>query len=235
MTRSGFFGISLVALATLGVACHTAMGEPGPRVLPAPVLAEPAPATHHASAVFAGGCFWGVQSVFEHIRGVTATRAGFDGGARDTADYETVSSGDTGHAESVEVDFDPTQVSYGTLMRIFFSVALDPTQVNRQFPDDGTQYRSVLYTRSTEQARQAHDYIAQLDAAHVFTRPIATQVMSDRGFYPAEADHQNFAARYPDHPYIATYDAPRIEALHALFASSWRAQPVLTLADDGGS
>lgn len=221
MTRSGLFGISLMALTAFGVACHTAMGEPGPRILPAPVLAEPAPATHHASAVFAGGCFWGVQSVFEHIRGVTATRAGFDGGARDTADYETVSSGDTGHAESVEVDFDPTQVSYGTLMRIFFSVALDPTQVNRQFPDDGTQYRSVLYTRSTEQAREAHAYIAQLDAAHVF--------------YPAEADHQNFAARYPDHPYIATYDAPRIEALHALFASSWRPQPVLTLADDGGS
>ncbi|MBB2199083.1 peptide-methionine (S)-S-oxide reductase MsrA [Gluconacetobacter sp. 1c LMG 22058] len=235
MTRSGLFGVSLMALTTFGAACHTAMGEPGPHILPAPVPAEPAPATHHASAVFAGGCFWGVQSVFEHVRGVTATRAGFDGGARDTADYETVSSGDTGHAESVEVDFDPTQVSYGTLMRIFFSVALDPTQVNRQFPDDGTQYRSVLYTRSTEQAREAHAYIAQLDAAHVFARPIATQVTPDHGFYPAEADHQNFAARYPDHPYIATYDAPRIEALHALFASSWRPQPVLTLADDGGS
>ena len=216
MTRSGLFGVSLMALTTFGAACHTAMGEPGPHILPALVLAEPAPATHHASAVFAGGCFWGVQSVFEHVRGVTATRAGFDGGARDTADYETVSSGDTGHAESVEVDF-------------------DPTQVNRQFPDDGTQYRSVLYTRSAQQLQEAHAYIAQLDAAHVFARPIATQVAPDHGFYPAEADHQNFAARYPDHPYIATYDAPRIEALHALFASSWRPQPLLTLADDGGS
>jgi peptide-methionine (S)-S-oxide reductase len=235
MIRTVLFGVALVALTTFGVACHAAMGRSGPHMLPAPVLLEPAPVSHQASAVFAGGCYWGVQSVFEHIRGVTATRAGFDGGTRDTADYETVSGGDTGHAESVEVDYDPTQVSYGTLMRIFFSVALDPTQANRQFPDEGPQYRSILYTRSAEQAQEAHAYIAQLDAAHVFARPIATRVAPDHGFYPAEADHQNFAARYPDHPYIATYDEPRIEALRALFASSWRAQPVLTLADDGGS
>lgn len=235
MTRSALFGVSLVALATFGGACHAEMRDSGFHILPAPVLTEPAPTTHQARAIFAGGCFWGVQSVFEHVRGVTATRAGFDGGARDTADYETVSSGDTGHAESVEVDFDPTQVSYGTLMRIFFSVALDPTQVNRQFPDDGTQYRSVLYTRSAQQAQEARAYIAQLDASHIFARRIATQVAPDHGFYPAETDHQNFAARYPDHPYVATYDAPRIEALHALFASSWRAQPVLMLTDDGGN
>ncbi|MBU2655345.1 peptide-methionine (S)-S-oxide reductase MsrA [Acidomonas methanolica] len=240
MTRSrlpgaSLMGASLLALSIFGIDCHAATSEPGTRALPAPTFAEAAPTTRHASAVFAGGCFWGVQSVFEHIRGVTATRAGFDGGARDTAEYETVSGGETGHAESVEVEYDPTQVSYGTLMRIFFSVALDPTQVDRQFPDDGPQYRSVLYTRSAAQAQEARAYIAQLDTAHVFARPIATQVAPDHGFYPAEAEHQNFAARYPSNPYIATYDAPRIEALHALFASFWRAQPVLTLADDGGS
>jgi len=221
-------------MTAFSVACHAAQGEPGSVRLPAPAMPEPGQMTHHASAVFAGGCFWGVQSVFQHVRGVTATRAGFDGGARDTADYETVSGGETGHAESVEIDYDPTQVTYGTLLRIFFSVALDPTQVNRQFPDDGTQYRSVLYTRTAEQAVEARGYIAQLDAARVFAHPIATRVTPDMGFYPAEAEHQNFAARYPDHPYIAMYDEPRIKALQALFASSWRAQPVLALAYDGG-
>lgn len=234
MTRSGMFGLSLIAISALGVACQAA--EPPSAIhLPAPVTAEAAATTHHASAVFAGGCFWGVQSVFQHINGVTATRVGYDGGAKDTADYETVSGGDTGHAESVEVEYDPTRVSYATLMRIFFSVALDPTQVNKQFPDSGSQYRSVLFTRTPEQATAAHAYIQQLNVAHVFARAIATQIVPDHGFYSAEDDHQNFAARYPENSYIATYDAPRIEALKMLYGANYRDRPILTLAATGGT
>jgi peptide-methionine (S)-S-oxide reductase len=234
MTRSALFGLSLVTLSTLGVACQAAEPPSAPIHLPTLAVTEALPTTHRASAVFAGGCFWGIQSVFQHIRGVTATRAGYDGGAKDTAEYETVSGGDTGHAESVEVEYDPTQVSYGTLMRIFFSVALDPTQVNRQFPDAGRQYRSVLFVRTPEQAAEAVAYVRQLDGAHVFARPIATQIVPDRGFYPAEAEHQNFAARYPDNSYIATYDTPRIEALKMIYGAHYRDPPILTLSAPGG-
>ncbi|NVN10150.1 peptide-methionine (S)-S-oxide reductase MsrA [Nguyenibacter vanlangensis] len=233
MTRSGIFCISLIVMGALGMACQAAE-TPFATRLPPPATVE-APATiHHATAVFAGGCFWGVQSVFQHVRGVTATRAGYDGGTKDTAEYETVEGGDTGHAESVVVEYDPTQVSYGTLMRIFFSVALDPTQVNRQFPDVGSQYRSVLFTRTPEQETEARAYIRQLNAAHVFARPIATQVVPDHGFYPAEDHHQNFAARYPENSYIATYDAPRIEALKMVYGAYYRDRPILTLAAPGG-
>ncbi|MBB2197933.1 MAG: peptide-methionine (S)-S-oxide reductase MsrA [Gluconacetobacter sp.] len=234
MKRSGILGVSLVAMNVLGTACQ-AEGAAFATRLPPPAAAE-APATaHHATAIFAGGCFWGVQSVFQHIRGVTATRAGYDGGAKDTAEYETVGGGDTGHAESVAVDYDPTQVSYGTLMRVFFSVALDPTQVDRQFPDVGSQYRSVLFTRTPEQANEARAYIQQLNGAHVFARPIATQIVPDHGFYPAEDYHQNFAALYPDNSYIATYDAPRIEALKMIYGGLYRDRPILTLAAPGGT
>ncbi|ACI52481.1 peptide methionine sulfoxide reductase [Gluconacetobacter diazotrophicus PA1 5] len=233
MTRSGLLGISLIAMGALGTACHAADAPLATR-LPPPAAAEAPATTHRATAVFAGGCFWGVQSVFQHIRGVTATRAGYDGGTKDTAEYETVSGGDTGHAESVAVEYDPTQVGYGTLMQIFFSVALDPTQVNRQFPDVGSQYRSALFTRTPEQATAARAYIRQLNAAHVFARPIATQIVPDHGFYPAEEYHQNFAARHPEDSYIATYDAPRIEALKMVYGAQYRDDPILTLAAPGG-
>ncbi|GBQ21320.1 peptide-methionine (S)-S-oxide reductase MsrA [Gluconacetobacter sacchari] len=232
MTRTGILGVSLIAMGTLGMACHAAE-TPLAAHLPPPVVADAPATTHHATAIFAGGCFWGVQSVFQHIRGVTATRAGYDGGARDTAEYETVGEGDTGHAESVAVEYDPTQVSYAALMRIFFSVALDPTQVNAQFPDTGSQYRSVLFTRTPEQAAEARAYIRQLDGAHVFARPVATQVVPDRGFYPAEDYHQNFAARHPDNPYIATYDTPRIDTLKMLYGGQYRDHPILALATPG--
>ncbi|GCD50951.1 peptide-methionine (S)-S-oxide reductase MsrA [Acetobacter pasteurianus] len=205
MMRPAKWGFWMFATAALCVACQAAEA-PSARQLPPPATSETDTMTHHASAVFAGGCFWGVQSIFQHVRGVTATRAGYDGGARADATYETVSTGGTGHAESVEVEYDPTVVSYGTLMRLFFSVALDPTQVNRQFPDVGSQYRSVLFVRNQEQAEAARTYIRQLDETHVFARPIATQIVPDHGFFPAEEEHQNFAERNPGNPYILTYD-----------------------------
>jgi len=225
-------GVQFAAVSLIASAC-AATPQPGAMRVPAPTFNEAAATPGLRTAVFAGGCFWGIQSVFQHVRGVTATRAGYDGGARDTAEYETVGSGTTGHAESVAVTYDPTQVTYGTLLQIFFSVALDPTQKDGQFPDDGSQYRSVLFTRSDEQAREARDYIAQLNAQHVFPRPIATEVVKDRGFYTAEAYHQNFADNNPGNLYISTYDAPKVDALKALFATDYRARPVLTLADGG--
>lgn len=235
MKRSLLAGFSGLVLGGIGAVSWAApSGERASRLPPLRMAAAPE-AGHRASAVFAGGCFWGVQSVFQHVRGVLATRVGYDGGPREAATYEIVGSGRTGHAESVEVIYDPAQVSYAMLMRLFFSVALDPTQVNGQFPDQGSQYRSVLFTRTAAQAAQARAYIHQLDAAHVFARPVATQVVPDHGFYSAEAYHQNFAALYPDNPYIARYDAPHVAALKALFPAASRSRPVLALTPADGT
>jgi peptide-methionine (S)-S-oxide reductase len=165
------------------------------------------------TAVFAGGCFWGVQAVFQHVHGVTSATSGYSGGASSTAEYEVVSTGQTGHAESVQVVFDPSQVTYGQLLKVFFSVAHDPTELNRQGPDSGTQYRSAIFFANDEQKRVASAYIAQLDQAKAFPSPIVTQVVPLKAFYPAEAYHQNYATLHPDNPYIAINDAPKVDHL----------------------
>ncbi len=188
---------------------------------PAPAMTEPVTG-HRETAVFAGGCFWGVQGVFSHVKGVISATSGYAGGAASTASYETVSGGTTGHAESVRVVFDPAQVNYADLLRIYFSVVADPTQVNRQGPDTGTQYRTALFPTSPAQERVARAYIGQLSAAHTFSRPIATRIEMNRAFYPAEPYHQDFMARNPNYPYIVFNDRPKVEALHKLFPASWK-------------
>jgi peptide-methionine (S)-S-oxide reductase len=193
-------------------------------LLPAPALASPA-ATGLQTAVFSGGCFWGVQGVFSHVRGVRRAISGYAGGAAVTAHYEEVGTGATGHAESVQVEFDPKQVSYGQLLQIFFSVALDPTEVDRQGPDVGKQYRSVVWALNPEQAREATAYIRQLDASRAFPRPIATQVERLPAFYAAEAYHQDFYRLHPDFPYIRVWDVRKVEALRALYPSLYAASP----------
>lgn len=180
----------------------------------------PDPATDVAAApqgkekaVFAGGCFWGVDAVFKHVKGVKQVVSGYSGGSRATAEYETVSTGRTGHAESVEITYDPAQVTFGQLLKVFFAVAHDPTELNRQGPDTGTQYRSSIFYRNDEQKRVAEAYIQQLDAARVFKHPIVTKVVPFEAFYPAEGYHQNFLERNPTYPYIVYNDLPKLEAL----------------------
>jgi peptide-methionine (S)-S-oxide reductase len=169
------------------------------------------------TAVFAGGCFWGTQSVFERVKGVLATTAGYSGGSAFNATYDQVSQENTGHAESVRVVFDPSQITYGQLLRIFFSVAHDPTQLNRQGPDVGSSYRSVIFYANDEQQKISKAYIAQLDAAHVFPKPIVTQVVPLKAFYDAESYHQDYALHNPTNPYIMVCDRPKIEALKQQF------------------
>jgi peptide-methionine (S)-S-oxide reductase len=197
-------------------------------VIPAPTVDEPS-ATSGASetAVLAGGCFWGVQAVFQHLKGVKQVVSGYAGGSKETAQYETVSSGRTGHAESVRITFDPHVVSYGRILQVYFSVAHDPTQLNRQGPDSGTQYRSAIFTMDERQQRVAQQYVAQLDQAGVFRRPIVTKIDSFTGFYPAEAYHQDFATRHPDHPYIVFNDLPKVENFKRMFPDLYRATPAL--------
>ena len=201
----------------LGTAACTAKANPSAAV-PAPAQDTPrSAAPGKQTAVVSGGCFWGVQAVFQHVKGVISATSGYAGGSAKTADYETVSSGETGHAESVEIVYDPSQITYGELLRVFFSVAHDPTQLNRQGPDEGTQYRSSIFYSSPEQKRIAEAYIAQLDKTGIFSRPIVTQVVPLAGFYPAEAYHQNYAALHPNQPYIVFNDAPKVEHLRQEF------------------
>jgi len=185
--------------------------------LPAPTVDATAPVGHNEVAVLAGGCFWGIEAVFEHVKGVRKVTAGYSGGAANTANYNDVSDGDTGHAESVKVEFDPAQVSYGKLLQLFFSVALNPTELNRQGPDSGTQYRSVVFYSDDAQKKIASDYIAQLTAAKAFGAPIVTQVVPLKTFYPAEAYHQHYYDLHPNNPYIAFNDAPKVARLQKLF------------------
>src|SRR6202048_2997186 len=180
---------------------------------PAPLIDEPAGQTHAEVAVLAGGCFWGVQGVFQHVAGVTQAVSGYAGGSQATAQYTTVSTGTTGHAESVQITFDPQQISYGHLLQIYFSVAHDPTELNRQGPDVGTQYRSAIFPTTAEQASVAKAYIDQLEQAAVFKAPIVTRIELDKTFYAAEAYHQDFLTRNPNYPYIVVNDLPKIEAL----------------------
>jgi peptide-methionine (S)-S-oxide reductase len=199
--------------------------------IPPPVIDEPSnPQATSEVAVLAGGCFWGVQGVFQHVEGVTSAVSGYAGGSADMAHYEMVGTNTTGHAESVQVTFDPRHISYGHILQIYFSVAHDPTELNRQGPDVGTQYRSAIFPTNPEQARIAEAYIAQLDQAHVFDASIVTRIEPGRSFYPAEDYHQDFLTRNPTHPYIVANDLPKIEALKRLFPDSYRANPVLVAA-----
>jgi peptide-methionine (S)-S-oxide reductase len=180
--------------------------------------------------VLAGGCFWGVQGVFQHVNGVTNALSGYAGGDKETAQYETVSAGGTGHAESVRVTFDPRRISYGRILQIYFSVAHDPTELNRQGPDTGTNYRSAIFPTSPDQARIAKAYIDQLNQAHVFDATIVTTIEPDRAFYPAEDYHQDFLVRNPTYPYIVINDLPKVENLKRLFPDLYRDDPVLVSA-----
>lgn len=204
----------LLAAALMLSACGTAPAE---RAVPIPAAAVDVPATKGLqTAVLAGGCFWGMEAVFEHVRGVKSVTAGYAGGTRATANYSAVSSETTRHAEAIRISYDPRQISYATLLRVYFSIAHDPTQVNRQGPDSGTSYRSAIFPQTPDQARVAAAYIRQLSNAHVFPRAIATRI--ERGaFFPAEAYHQDFFDRNPTHPYIVTWDKPKVAAFRAGF------------------
>lgn len=179
------------------------------------------------TAVLAGGCFWGVQGVFEHVKGVKKVYSGYAGGPGSLAHYELVSTGTTGHAESVKIVFDPAEISYGEILRIFFTVATDPTQVNRQFPDEGPQYRGDIFYSTPDQQRVAEAYIKQLDDAHVYRKPIATRVDPLKGFFNAEDHHQDYLVRHPENPYIPAYDIPKVVALRQVFPDRYVAQPTL--------
>jgi len=228
---------TVVLFLLLVVGCEPAGAVEGPATtLPKP-LADVAPGASGElqTAVFAGGCFWGVQAVFQHVKGVHSAISGYAGGTKKNPSYEAVSSGATGHAESVEVKFNPAQVSYGTLLTVFFSVVHDPTQLNRQGPDHGTQYRSAIFTTSADQRRVAEAYIAQLDAGKVFKAPIVTKVSTLEAFYPAEDYHQDYATVHPNNPYIVINDAPKVVNLQEQFADLYSGQPVLTHAQGGAS
>lgn len=230
----------LCAAASLPIALLLALPGSGradesPRLVPAPAAASPSAAAAGPQTVtFSGGCFWGVQGVFEHVAGVKQAVAGYAGGSKDTAQYETVSTGTTGHAESVQVTYDPNRISLGRLMQIFFSVALDPTRTDGQGPDSGSQYRSEIWTSSPGQAAAARSYIAQLDAAHAYDAPIATRVDPLPGFYPAESYHQNYLALNPDAAYIAINDMPKVDALKRLFPEDYTPSPTLVQTASAG-
>ena len=221
--------MALAALGIIGLAGPRAplYGAESPIVLPPPLLDNPKVAGTPQTAVLAGGCFWGVQGVFEHVRGVQNVLAGFSGGGRSTAQYATVSSGKTGHAESVKITFDPAQISYGQILQIAFSVVFDPTQLNRQGPDVGAQYRSAVFYADETQKQIAEAYINQLDQSQVFPRTIVTQVDPLKGFYPAEDYHQDYLIH---HPSAAMFDLPKIENLKRTFPDLYSSRPALANA-----
>jgi peptide-methionine (S)-S-oxide reductase len=204
--------------------------------VPPPASETPAPGTGLETAVLAGGCFWGVQAVYQHVKGVTNAVSGYAGGAPNDAVYDVVSSGRTGHAESVKVTFDPRQVSYGKILQIYFSVAHDPTQLNRQGPDSGTQYRSEIFPQSEAQQKTAQAYIAQLDQAHAFKRPVVTKTGTMKtAFFAAETYHQDYATLHPYQPYIAINDLPKVANLKTMFPELWRDAPVTVAQAEKGN
>jgi peptide-methionine (S)-S-oxide reductase len=220
-----------VALGVWAAAAGTAVAETAVK-LPAPALDTPAsPPVKMETAVFAGGCFWGVQAVFQHTQGVLNAVSGYAGGRKETASYALIGTGMTGHAEAVQVTYDPKKISYGRLLQILFSVAHDPTQLNRQGPDSGTQYRSAIFYQDARQKEVAERYIAQLDAAKAFPAKIVTQLSPLTAFYPAEAYHQDYATLHPDSPYIARFDLPKIANLKAVMPEVYRSKPVLVSAN----
>jgi len=204
--------VTLMAASVLAATLAAASKFPDP----VKDIKADAPAARQ-TAVLAGGCFWGVEAVFEQLNGVVDVVSGYAGGSEQTARYTVVGTGTTGHAESVQITYDPATITYGRLLKIFFAVAHDPTELNRQGPDEGTQYRSTIFYANADQKDVAEAYVRQLNAANVFTRPVVTTVVPLKGFYPAEADHQNFLARHPDYPYIVVNDLPKLRALEAEF------------------
>jgi peptide-methionine (S)-S-oxide reductase len=222
-----------LAAALLMVACLLAgrtplYGAEAPVSIPPPAVDNPKEPGAPQTAVLAAGCFWGVQGVFEHVRGVRKVVSGYAGGDRSTAQYETVSTGATGHAESVMITFDPAQISYGQLLQIAFSVVHDPTQLNRQGPDVGSQYRSAIFVADADQRNIAESYIAQLNGAHAFPRPITTRIEPLKGFYQAEGYHQDYLVHHPDALYIEYNDLPKVANLERVFPALYNRDPVLT-------
>lgn len=232
MRRSPFSRLSVIATAVTALAgvaflCYApARAAEDAVIVPPPAMDEPA-ADGLETAVIAGGCFWGVQGVFQHTTGVVNALSGYAGGAKSTADYHTVSTGSTGHAESVQIKFNPKKISYGKILQIFFSVAHDPTELNRQGPDSGTQYRSAIFVTSDAQKKVADAYIAQLDQAKVYKKPIVTKVGKLDAFYPAEDYHQDYLTLHPSQPYIAYNDLPKVENLKKIFAENYVEKPIL--------
>ena len=215
------FMISALLLSSTMLACSRAAASV--TAIPDPVVDEPlARTSQKQTAVLAGGCFWGVEAVFEHVKGVTDVRSGYAGGSRSTANYEGVSSGTTGHAESVQITYDPSQITYGKLLKVFFAVAHDPTELNRQGPDSGTQYRSAIFYANAEQKRIAQAYIDQLNQAKVFGDRVVTQVSALDSFNEAEGYHQNYLANHPNEPYIVYNDLPKLENLRKQFPELYK-------------
>ncbi len=217
---------AVALLVIVGLKSGVSRAEPA-RAVPAPAVDEQPGAATSAVAVLAGGCFWGVQGVYQHVKGVTNAVSGYAGGDKSTAEYERVSSGTTGHAESVQITYDPRVITYGRLLQVFFSVVHDPTELNRQGPDTGTQYRSAIFPANADQANIAKAYLAQLGQAKVFNAPIVTKIEPGRTFYTAEDHHQDFLELNPTYPYIAYNDLPKIDALKRVFPDLYRAKPVL--------
>jgi peptide-methionine (S)-S-oxide reductase len=233
--RAPFWPAAVLAVGVLGVVLWRTLpvGAAAPVMLEPPSIDNPKAPGPAQTAVLAGGCFWGVQGVFEHVRGVRSVIAGYAGGDAATARYESVSSGTTGHAESVKIVFDPAEISYGQLLQIAFSVVHDPTQLDRQGPDVGSQYRSAVFYGDAGQKRIAEAYIGQLDRSHAFSRPIVTRVDALRGFYAAEEYHQDYLIHNPSVPYIALYDMPKIENFRRTYPELYSGRPVLA-SNEGG-
>src|SRR5882672_9696070 len=231
MSRSPFSRLSLCAAAIGGLAMSALAVAPSRAAEDAVIIPAPSADVQAAdgvqTAVIAGGCFWGVQGVFQHTAGVLNAVSGYSGGAKATANYTLIGTGTTGHAESVEIKYDPKKISYGKILQIFFSVVHDPTQLNRQGPDTGTQYRSAIFTANDEQKKVAEAYIAQLNAAKVYSKPIVTKVGALEAFYPAEAYHQDYLTLHPNQPYIAYNDLPKVENLKKIFAENYIEKPTL--------
>ena len=217
----GLFSLGLLLVQGIARAAEEAV------VIPPPAIDVRAAATRTETMIVAGGCFWGVQGVFQHVRGVSNAVSGYSGGNRETAAYDKVGGGNTGHAESVQITYDPTKVTYGQLLQVFFSVAHNPTQLNRQGPDRGTQYRSAVFPLNDSQKQVAEAYLAQLNQAKAYKIPTATKVETFNGFYPAESYHQNYLTLNPNHPYIVYNDLPKIEQLKRVFPSLYQVKPVL--------
>lgn len=215
-------------MLTSGVAVVATLASPMVEAQEATVRApvarlDPADTRTRATAILAGGCFWGVEGVFSHVRGVVSVESGYHGGSAATASYDRIGEGDTGHAEAVRITYDPRVVSYGTLLRVFFSVVTDPTTLNRQGPDRGTQYRSAIVPTTANQTAVARAYLVQLSAARIWRAPIVTRIETNRGFYAAEAYHQNFMAAHPDHGYIRAWDAPKLAAFRTMYPALYSA------------
>jgi len=224
MSKFRWFVISVLLITFTGCLLSVSASDKNALALPNPAVDEPLAAKNgQETLVLAGGCFWGVQAVFQHVKGVISATSGYSGGASNTAEYEVVSTGRTGHAESVKIVYDPSKITSGQLLKVFFSVAHDPTQLNRQGPDEGTQYRSVIFYGNDEQKRIAQAYIAQLDQAKAFPRPIVTQVVAFKAFYPAEGYHQNYATLHPDNLYIRYNDLPKVAHLQEQFPNLYQA------------